>query len=168
MPPNHDPKTVKLETRIQDEHEFREVEVERDGTLFDVLQAGAVAAGKDLLPPDGNPLDRLHGLDQHGVVGPPLTLTEEIETYLHAPHTTKKFEIELVLAIRVNARWAIASSSCMTPRDILTLPGINLDAASYSLYLPNSTEPLPPDIPVTVHRDEKFEAQRDGKYGDVS
>jgi hypothetical protein len=27
-------------------------------------------------------------------------------------------------------------------------------------------EPLPPDIPIKLHRGQRFEAQRDGKYGE--
>ena len=99
------------------------------------------------------------------VVGPALTLDDGIEEYLHLPHTSKEFELELVLAIRVNARWAIATSETMSPREILKLPGINLDPDNYSLYNTGSNEPLPPDVAINLHRGAHFEAQRDGKYG---
>jgi hypothetical protein len=163
--PSDGRKTEELKTRIRPETAFQEVEVDASGTLLDVLQAGAIAGGQTILPPDGRPLDRLHGLDNHHVVGPTLSLDEGIEEYLHRPHTSKEFEIELVLAIRVNARWAIATSEMMIPREILKLPGINLAPEDYSLYNPGSNEPLPPDVAIKLHRGQRFEAQRDGKYG---
>ncbi len=161
----HQGNTLKLRTRIRPQTAFQEVEVDGTGTLFDVLKAAAIAGGQTLLPPDATPLDRLYGLDNHEVVGPSLDLEEGIEEYLHRPHTSKKFEVELVLAIRVNARWAIATDESMSPRNILKLPGINLSPDDYSLYTPGSNQPLPPDVAITLRRGDRFEAQRDGKYG---
>jgi len=168
MSADQDHKKTKLKTRIKPATAFQEVEVDPSGTLLDVLKAGAAAGGQHVLPPEGEPLDRLHGLDQHGVVGLALPLEEGIEEYLHRPHTSKEFEIELVLAIRVNARWAIASSEMMNPREILQLPAINLDPAAYSLYRLGGNEALPADIAIKLHRGDRFEAQRDGKYGGAS
>lgn len=156
---------LKLRTRVRPQTVFQEIKVDGTGTLLDVLKAGAIAGGQTILPPDGTPLDRLYGLDNHEVVGPALGLDEGIEEYLHRPHTSKKFEIELVLAIRVNARWAIATDESMSPRNILKLPGINLSPDDYSLYTPGSNQPLPPDVAIPIHRGDRFEAQRDGKYG---
>ena len=52
----------------------------------------------------------------------------------------------------------------MTPRAILTLA--DLSPEEYSLYFPSDSKvPLPPDTPVKLHRGQRFEAQRDGKYG---
>ena len=52
----------------------------------------------------------------------------------------------------------------MTPKAILALAGLSWE--QYSLYYPDdSKEPLPPDAPVKLHRGQRFEAQRDGKYG---
>lgn len=75
------------------------------------------------------------------------------------------FGIELVLAFRVNVRWAVAPAPQMTPRQILALPAINLPYEQYTLYLPGSSDPLPLDTPITITRGEALEAQRDGKYG---
>ena len=80
--------------------------------------------------------------------------------------TTKDFGIELVLAFRVNTRWAVATSSDMTPKQILALPGIGLDYQQYTLYLPGSSDPLPLDKPIHLERGAALEAQRDGKYGE--
>jgi hypothetical protein len=157
--------TLKLRTRIRPKAAFQEIEVDADGSLLDVLKAGAIAGGQTILPPNGTPLDRLYGLDNRDVVGPALDLGWGIKEYLHRPHTSKKFEIELVLAIRVNARWAIATNDTLSPRDILNLPGINLSPDDYSLYTPGSNQPLPPDVAIKLHRGDRFEAQRDGKYG---
>jgi hypothetical protein len=71
----------------------------------------------------------------------------------------------LARTLRVNTRWDVAPKPELTPLEILALPKIHLDPAEYSLYLPECTEPLPPDKPVKIERGQDFEAQRDGRYG---
>jgi hypothetical protein len=120
-----------------------------------------------LLPPaPQNPLDLLHDLEKHGHVGPPITdLEQALAAYLKEKGTSPHFGIELVLAFRVNTRWAVAPKPDMTPKEILGLPAIGLDYQQYTLYLPGSNDPLPLDKPIHLTRGEALEAQRDGKYG---
>ncbi len=93
-----------------------------------------------------------------------LDLNETVEDFLRQEPKTRHLAIELVLAIEINTRWRIAPEREMTPKAILALAG--LPSEQYSLYYPaDSVEPLPPDSPVRVHRGQRFEAQRDGKYG---
>lgn len=138
-----------------------------NAVLLEVLEEGAKHLGIHLLPPaPQKPLDLLHDISQHGQVGPAIdNLDQPLGTYLKEKGTTPHFGIELVLAFRVNVRWAVATAPQMTPRQILALPAINLPYEQYTLYLPGSSDPLPLDTPITLKRGEALEAQRDGKYG---
>jgi hypothetical protein len=51
----------------------------------------------------------------------------------------------------------------MTPRELLTSFGF--DPSQFSLYKPDSTEPLPADTAISLYRGDMFEAQKDGRYG---
>lgn len=134
--------------------------------LLDVLVEGAGRAGVKLLPNEEQPLDRLHNLLRHHEVGPAIgDLEQSLEQFLDNPDATPDFGIELVLAFHVNTRWAVAPATELSPRQILELPEVNLNFQDYTLYLPNSTEPLPLDTPITIERGMLLEAQRDGKYG---
>jgi hypothetical protein len=135
--------------------------------LLEVLEEGAKRLHVHLLPPaPEKPLDQLHDLSHHGHEGPPIhNLDQALGAYLEEKETTPHFGIELVLAFRVNTRWAVATNPEMTPKEILALPAINLDYQQYTLYLPGSNDPLPLDKPIHLKRGEALEAQRDGKYG---
>lgn len=137
-------------------------------SLREVLEEGARELHLELLPPaPQEPLDRLHGILKHDEVGPAITnLDQSLGMYLDDKGTKPDFGIELVLAFRVNTRWAVATSPQMTPKEILALPAINLDYQQYTLYLPGSATPLPLEQAITITRGEALEAQRDGKYGD--
>lgn len=148
------------------EHRREHFRTARDIRLLEVLDEGAQKLGVHLLPNAEDPLDRLHGVYEHHEIGAPLDLSIVLEEFLKEPPHTHHFAIELVLAIRVNTRWRIAPKDEMTPREILKLA--DLSAEEYSLYFPpDSVDPLPPDTPVKLHRGQRFEAQRDGKYGEV-
>ena len=136
--------------------------------LLQLLEEGAGQLGVQLLPPSHlRPLDRLHNIVKHHEVGPAIDdLDQAVGEYLQAKGTTKDFGIELVLAFRVNTRWAVAPSPDLTPKQILALPGIGLDYQQYTLYLPGSSDPLPLDKPIHLERGMALEAQRDGKYGE--
>jgi hypothetical protein len=41
-----------------------------------------------------------------------------------------------------------------------------MDAAQFTLYPPDSSDPYPVDTPIKVERGQKFEAQKDGRYGE--
>lgn len=138
-----------------------------NAALLEVLQEGAKRLLVELLPPSPlKPLDRLHGDLRHGEMGPAIeNLDQPLGAYLKEKGTTHDFGIELVLAFRVNTRWAVATAPQMTPRQILALQEINLDYQQYTLYLPGSADPLPLDQPIAITRGLSLEAQRDGKYG---
>jgi hypothetical protein len=138
-----------------------------NAALLEVLEQGARHLKVHLLPPaPERPLDRLHDLAHHHHVGPAIeNLDQALGAYLKEKGTTPHFGIELVLAFRVNTRWAVATKPEMTPREILALPAINLDYQQYTLYLPESCDPLALDTPIHLKRGEALEAQRDGKYG---
>lgn len=158
---------VQVTTRVLpagDEARFKQPE---NATLRELLDEGARRAGVELLPP--LPLEtlvRLHNILKHDEIGPAIEdLEQPLGPYLKQKGTTKDFGIELVLAFRVNTRWAVATRPQMTPREILALPGIGLDHTQYTLYPPESARFLPLDDPITIARGMALEAQRDGKYG---
>jgi hypothetical protein len=146
------------------DHEPRHIHVKRDATLLEVLDESARKLDVKLLPNPNTPLDRLHGVYEHHRVGEPLDLDLTVEDFLREEPKTHHLAIELVLAIEINTRWRIAPEKEMTPKAILALAGLPWE--QYSLYYPaDSVDPLPPDTPVKLHRGQRFEAQRDGKYG---
>lgn len=131
-------------------------------TLLFVLDKGAHAFHVELLPNAEEPLDRLYGF--HGdESGPHLDLQLMLKEHLDAHPASHRFGIELVLAIRINTRWRIASSCEMTPKAILELA--DLPWEEYTLYRPGEKTALPLEKPIELHRGECFEAQKDGKYG---
>lgn len=152
--------TTRILGTTEPSHRFR---IPRLAPMLMVMQTGAHRAGVALLPDATNPLDRLHNVrGQH--VGEAISdLDESLQHFLRRPGTTRDFGIELVLAIRVNALWAVATAASMNPRQILALFG--LDPTDYSLYRGTSVDPLPPDTAIALRRGDAFEAQRDGKYG---
>ena len=155
---------VSVELFHHHEHERKYLHVPRSATLLEVLDEGARKLDVKLLPNAEMPLDRLRGLYENHV-GEPLDLKITVEDFLHHGHRTHHFAAELVLAIQINTRWRVAPEKEMTPKAILSLA--DLPWQEYSLFYPaDSTEPLPPDTPVKLHRGQRFEAQRDGKYGD--
>ena len=147
------------------DHERRHLRMPREATLLEVLDKGARELGEHLLPSPEEPLDKLHGVYKDHQFGEPLNLDLTLGEFLNEEPRTHHFAVELVLAIQINTRWRIAPEKEMTPKDILALAG--LPWQEYSLYYPcDSVDPLAPDTPVKLHRGQRFEAQRDGKYGD--
>jgi hypothetical protein len=146
------------------DHEPKHIRVKSHATMLEVMDEAARRLDVKLLPDPDAPLDRLRGVYEHHRVGEPLGLNETVEDFLRQEPKTHHLGIELVLAIEVNTRWRIASEEEMTPKAILALVGLPWE--QYSLYHPaDSVDPLPPDTPVKLHRGQRFEAQRDGKYG---
>ncbi len=158
---------VPVTVRVLPAGEVARLRLPANAALREVLEAGATRLHVELLPPaPQEPLDRLHGILRHGEAGPAIeNLDQSLEAYLADKDATHDFGIELVLAFRVNTRWAVATAPQMTPRQILALPAINLDYQQYTLYMPGSADPLPLDTPITITRGEALEAQHDGKYG---
>jgi len=135
-------------------------------SLLDVMQTGAQRADVTLLPNADAPLDLLHNIGKHQEPGPAITdLGQAVGDYVDADGHTNDFGIELVRAIRVNTRWAIAPKDMTSPHEILDL--FQLNYQEYSLYRGNSADLLPLDTPIAISRGDAFEAQRDGKYGGI-
>jgi len=146
------------------DHERRHLHFKSDATLLEVLDESARKLDAKLLPNAHTPLDLLHGVYEHHRVGGALNLDLTVEGFLQQEPGTHHLGIELVRAIEINTRWRIAPEAEMTPKAILALAGLPWE--QYSLYFPaDSVDPLPPDTPVKLHRGQRFEAQRDGKYG---
>ena len=144
---------------------FSHFHISRDQELLAVLDEGAKQLNIALLPNNQAPLDRLHGVFENHQIGPELELSMSVGDFLSIEPHTHRFAIELVLAIQINTRWRIAPEEEMTPKSILELASLSWE--EYSLYSPpESVDPLPPDTPVKLARGMRFEAQRDGKYGD--
>jgi len=162
--PTSDPE-VKLTSRILPDGDRLHLVVAREDALEQIVTETLERSGKDLpAPGPEHPLDRLHDLGPHDEVGQAIEdLAQPVWEYLRQPHTTHNFGVELVLAIRVNKRWKVATQQTMTPLEILAL--FQLDSSEFSLYLPNQTVPLPPGTGIALTRGEVFEAQKDGKYG---
>lgn len=140
-------------------------QVGEDDSLLDLMVEGADLASTALLPTGDNPLDELHNLRGQDV-GPTINdLDQAVGPFVRAPQNTQHFGITLVRAFRVNTRWAVAPQAQLSPREILSLAAINLDYTQFTLYLPDSSEPLPLDEAIPIERGDVFEAQRDGKYG---
>jgi hypothetical protein len=145
-------------------HEHRHFKIRRDALLLAVLDEGARKLEVKLLPNPEAPLDQLRPVYEHHV-GEALNLGMTLGDFLTHEHPTHHFAVDLVLAIQINTRWRVAPEKKMPPKAILALAGLSWE--EYSLYFPaDSVEPLPPDTPVELCRGQRFEAQRDGKYGE--
>lgn len=146
-------------------HATQSFDAETGKTLEQVMAQAAALAGVALLPPEKKPFDRLHEMHGEQVGAVIENLEQTLREYLRHHRRQPHFAVELALAIHVNTRWDVASREAMSPREILALPRIHLDPARYTLYLPESTQELPPDTPIKLTRGMDLEAQPDGKYG---
>jgi hypothetical protein len=156
---------VRTQLLAPDAEQFK-FKVPETALLLEVMQRGAALANVELLPTQDAPLDRLHHIVKHDEVGPAIDdLDQSVGDVVKMPGTSKDFGIELVLAFRVNTRWAVAPKLDLSPREILALPKVNLDYTQYSLYFANSSELIALDTPIKIERGMAFEAQRDGRYG---
>jgi len=156
---------ISVEKFNEPDHGRRHFRMPREATLLEVLDRGAKELEERLLPNSEEPLDKLRGVYKDHQFGEPLNLELTLAELLHEEPRTHHFAVELLLAIQVNTRWRVAPEPEMTPKAILALFGLAWQ--EYSLYYPcDSVDPLPPDTPVKLQRGQRFEAQRDGKYGD--
>ncbi len=162
----HHPHEVVVIVHLHDDDGPRtqEFTVSRHATLLEMMKEAVRLAGLALLPPGERPFDRLY-LGDDTSTGPiddlKKTVAEVVGDCVDHPH----FLLELARTFRVNVRWAAATAKELTPREILVLPGINLNYEEFTLYSPDSDDKLPLDTPTCIKRGMEFEAQPDGKYG---
>ena len=143
------------------EHRF---EAHLSDRVLDILVEGAEKLGKPTLPPSPvEPFDALRSRQGHDW-GSPLDLHMPLWLAL-ATGRSRHFAIEYKLAIQINAKWGIVDESTLTPRQLLT--AFAFDPVEFSLYRANNADLLPPDQILNLKRGDRFEAQRDGKYGFV-
>lgn len=156
---------ISVELFNDPERNRKHFRIAKTALLLDVLDEGAQKLDVRLLPNPQKPLDILRGVYREHEPGAPLDLNLTLGEFLAKKPVTHHFAVELVFAIQINTRWRGAPKHEMTPKAILELA--DLSPTEYSLYYPcDSVEPLPPDTPIKLHRGQRFEAQRDGKYGE--
>ncbi len=133
-------------------------------TLREVFERGAKELGKELLPPKSDtPLDTLHCRERgSGGWSEPINNLNRPLWLALAQGCTRRFGIEYKLAVKINTKWGVAPAAA-TPRTLLEAFGFS--PSEFSLYTPDSNTPLPPDTPLSLQRGQKFEAQKDGRYG---
>jgi hypothetical protein len=162
-----DAKRIRLKMGIREYPEGKEVRFTTalSDTLLDVFSQGAEVLNNPLLPPKSSrPLDRLRYLERHGHSwSQPITDLEQPLWLALRNGCSRHLSIEYVLAVKINTKWGIAPSANASPRELLLSFGF--DPAEFSLYRCDSTEPLPPDSPLSLKRGDMFEAQKDGRYG---
>ncbi len=136
-----------------------------DDTLGEVFTRGAAALGEPLLPPSGaDPLDILRSrLRRQRGWSEPLSDFDRPLWLVLVDARSRRFAIEYVLAIKINTQWAVAPRHQMTPRELLLHFGF--DPSEFTLYRADSASHLPPDTPIDLARGDRFEAQKDGRYG---
>lgn len=145
--------------------EFRVIRVPIDITIGELMAKIAKEFDKKLLPPAPlAPFDRIFSYDkQNNLIGPITDLSMPLVRALVQYHCKKKFSLELVRSIKVNSTWKVAPKDIMTPGEILDLFG--MDYTQYTIYLPDSQDPLPLHVGLNIERGDCFEAIKDGKYG---
>lgn len=141
------------------------MEVPLGTPLQELMRDGGVKLGIPVLPPgpEVKPLDGLRFLKRHSEWSEPIQDLGE-PLWLAIVHgVTRHFGIEFKLEVQINTKWGIAPSVNATPKQLLEAFGFN--PAEYSLYPAHSADLLPPDVPLNLKRGDRFEAQKDGRYG---
>jgi hypothetical protein len=161
----HIKKELHIKACLLPENEFRIIRAKLTDTLRQIMEKIAAKFDVVLLPPSPqDPYDQLFCYDRHdNLVGPLTELSLPLWRLLIQYHCKLKLGLKLLLSFKVNTTWIIAPKSQMTPREILGLCG--MDYTQYTLYLPDSADPLPLDEVMTITRGDYFEALKDGKYG---
>lgn len=157
---------IRLSVRYWPDGKLGHIRAKLGQTLKEVMYLGAEELGEPILPPvPSKPLDAFRVRKHHEWSDPIHDLDTPLWLAL-AKGYSRHFGIEYRLAIQINARWEVAERPQMTPRELLSQFGFQPN--EYSLYEPHSKDPLPPDVSIQLRRGQKFEAQKDGKYGSSS
>jgi hypothetical protein len=163
------PELLHLKVRVSirewpEDHE-KHLMVNLGESLLALMREGGTKLGMPVLPPGAeiDPLDALRFLRKSGQWSDAiLDLSEPL--WLAIVHgDSRHFGIEYKLVIQINTKWGVSPFSNPTPKQLLEAFGFN--PAEYSLYFANSSESLPPDVPLNLKRGDRFEAQKDGRYG---
>lgn len=155
---------VRLNVRKLHSEEVVHFHAHLGDSLIKVYEKAANALGELLLPPPPSPpLDELLFRDERGEWNPPPVQLDSPLWEALAEGMTRHLGIDYRLVVRINTKWGVASAKALTPRQLLTEFGF--DPGQFTLYHHNKSEPLPPDVPIKLHRGEHFEAQKDGRYG---
>jgi hypothetical protein len=168
VPEGLDRLTILVSVRQWPEGKEHHIRVGLSESLLEMMRKGAQAIQMPLLPPAPEPpLDLLRARERKSREWSEAIEDLDTPLWLAMAHgLLPKFAIEYRLVIRINAKWGVAPEPAMTPRLILTTFGF--DPAQFTLYHLNSSQPLPPDTPITITRGECFEAQKDGRYGSAA
>lgn len=135
-----------------------------DDTVGEAFVKAAEALDKSLLPPPPNaPLDLLRVKLRNGQWSAPFADFDEPLWLFLLRGFKRHFAVEYLLIVKINTQWGVAPSENATPRELLSAFG--MDAQEFSLYTLDGSEPLPVDTPLSLERGDKFEAQKDGRYG---
>ena len=133
-------------------------------TLRQVFEEAAHALGEPPLPPKPQqPLDLFRMRRHNGAWSGPITDFDLPLWKALADGLSRHVSVEYRLVVQINTKWGVASASQMTPRALLAEFGF--DPSQFSLYKAGSADLLPPDTPIQISRGERFEAQKDGRYG---
>jgi len=155
---------VRMSARIYPDGTEHHFSAHLGDSLHKVFEEAAQALHEPLLPPaPAQPLDLFRMRRHDGQWSDPLSNFHLPLWKALAEGFSRHVAIEYLLLVRINTKWAVASSETITPRILLTEFGF--DPAQFTLYRPHDNNPLPADTPIHVHRGEHFEAQKDGKYG---
>lgn len=156
---------IPLKVHILPNGEFRTIKVRIDITVGELMAKIAKEFGKHLLPPHPlDPFDKIFCYGKHDeIIGPITDLSMTLGRVLLQYRCRRKFGLELVRSIKVNSTWKVAPKDIMTPSEILDLFG--MDYTQYTIYLPDSQDPLPLHIGLDIKRGDCFEAIKDGRYG---
>ncbi|MGB7202172.1 MAG: E2/UBC family protein [Pyrinomonadaceae bacterium] len=156
---------VNLTARVWEKNNDVNFKAKLDDTLGEVLEKAGKALGEKILPPEpAAPLDLLRGRLHNGQWSDPITDLSQLLGRALKERFDKHFAVEYMLVVKINALWGISPTNTPTPRQLLAAFG--MDASEFTLYPPDSSEPYPVDRPIKVRRGQKFEAQKDGRYGD--
>lgn len=158
-------RAIPIKAKLLPNGDLKIVRVHLQDSLLEVMKKIAEAFQVNLLPPDSNePFDHLYCYNrQGGQVGPLSDLSQPLWRVILKCRCRRIFGLELLLSIKVNTQWKVAPKPSMTPKEILSL--YDMDYTQYTLYRPDSADPLPLDMPIELSRGECFEALKDGRYG---
>lgn len=145
--------------------DFRTIHIGLDSTARHLMDKISTEFGDAILPPGSNaPLDKLFCYGRHNdLIGPLADLDATVWQMLRQHQCKRKFALEIVRAIKVNSTWNVASKDEMTPKEILAV--FSMDHSQFTLYRPDSSEPLAFDVAIKVNRGDFFDAIKDGRYG---